>query len=179
MQYTYPDSADEDASVKATGEPKPIPLSQRLRSLQAELASLENEIADPSNPLLAKEREESNLDPGELLRGLVDVRSRLEKIVKEKEGRARLVDNILHDDDESQEKPKAEEEHHAKVEQTKTVVASMVDVDRRVEALEKLIGSSNATLDDVRAILALSTSSLLTTRRPHPSRRPFFLWSPS
>lgn len=154
--YTYPDSDDPSSPVDATGEPKPLPLSQRLRTLQAELASLENELSDPSNPLLEKEREESNVDPGELLRGLVDVRSRLDKIVKEKEGRARLVGNILHED---QQPPKERgntqgseqpQDKEAKPEPAKSVVQNLVDVDRRVEELEKLVGSSNTGLDDVR-----------------------------
>jgi nuclear migration protein JNM1 len=142
--------------VDATGEPKPLPLSQRLRALQAELASLENELSDPSNPLLEKEREESNVDPGELLRGLVDVRSRLDKIVKEKEGRARLVGNILHEDQQpSKERGKTQGSEHpqdneAKPEPAKSAVQNLVGVDRRVEELEKLVGSSNTGLDDVR-----------------------------
>ncbi|TEB37552.1 hypothetical protein FA13DRAFT_1726667 [Coprinellus micaceus] len=144
--YTYPDSDDPSSPVDATGEPKPLPLSQRLRALQAELASLENELSDPSNPLLEKEREESNVDPGELLRGLVDVRSRLDKIVKEKEGRARLVGNILHEDQQpSKERGKTQGPNRN---QAKSAVQNLVGVDRRVEELEKLVGSSNTGLDD-------------------------------
>ena len=154
--YTYPDSDDPSSPVDATGEPKPLPLSQRLRALQAELASLENELADPSNPLLEKEREESNVDPGELLRGLVDVRIRLDKIVKEKEGRARLVGNILHENRQpSKERgntqgPEQTQDKEIKSEGVKSAVQSLVDVDRRVEGLERLVGSSNTGLDDVR-----------------------------
>ncbi|KAJ3539268.1 hypothetical protein NMY22_g4817 [Coprinellus aureogranulatus] len=170
--YTYPDSDDPSSPVDATGEPKPLPLSQRLRVLQAELSSLENELADPSNPLLEKEREESNVDPGELLRGLVDVRSRLDKIVKEREGRAKLIGNILHDDQqlskhqghpENSEQPQQE----TKTEPAKSAVQTLVEVDRRVEELERLVGSSNASLDDVRDFLYLNLT-LSQRMRPCP-----------
>lgn len=153
--YEYPDSGDEESTSGSKGSQKPLPLSQRLRSLQAELASLEHELSDPSNPLLQKETQEADVDPGELIRGLVGVRSRLDKIVKEKEGRARLVDNILHEDDQGA-KPTSKIESNVqaevsevKNETAKSTVHSLVDVDRRVEELEKLIGSSNAGLDDV------------------------------
>lgn len=152
--YTYPDSDDPSSPIDATGDPKPLPLSQRLRALQAELSSLENELADPSNPLLEKEREESHVDPGELLRGLVDVRSRLDKIVKEKEGRAKLIGNILHADQQPS-KPRGnlegseQAQQETKSDPAKSAVQSLVEVDRRVEELERLVGSSNASLDDV------------------------------
>jgi len=167
LLYAYPDSGDENesrATADRTETSKPLPLSQRLRALQAELSSLEGELADPSNPLLQQEREESNVDPGELLRGLVDVRSRLGKIVKEKEGRAKLVDNLLH---ESKNEIKAAEVEapsnpEAKAESPKSGVQRLVEVDRRVEELERLVGSSSMSLDDVR-----STESVLSLKCAH------------
>ncbi|KAF6760029.1 Dynamitin-domain-containing protein [Ephemerocybe angulata] len=153
--YAYPESDEDPTSpVDATGAPKSLPLSQRLRSLQAELSSLEHELSDPSNPLLQKEREETNVDPGELIRGLVDVRSRLDKIVKEKEGRARLVGNIMHDTQDSgkeQDQPGSggnAESKDSLPASTKTDVQTLVEVDKRVEELERLVGSSNMSLDD-------------------------------
>src|SRR5258708_4155814 len=93
LLYAYPSSSSSSRSSSPEGRPaqtqKPIPLSQRLRALQTELTALEHELADPSNPLLHKEREES-VDPGELIKGLVDVRGRLDKIRKDKEGRGKL-----------------------------------------------------------------------------------------
>ena len=88
-QYAYPPSPEgSPLLLDPTSGTRPIPLSQRLRALQNELLALENELADPANPLLQKEREEEHVDPGELIRGLVDVRTRLDKIKKGKEGRA-------------------------------------------------------------------------------------------
>ena len=67
--------------------------------MQAELDSLEAELADPTNPLLQEQEDDqenkTQLDPGELMRGLVDVRGRLEKVKKGREGRGKLVGAIL------------------------------------------------------------------------------------
>lgn len=126
------------------------PLSQRLRALQSELASLEEELSDPSNPLLQKERDEESLDPGELIRGLVDVRGRLEKIRKEKEGRSKLVGVIIGDTG-SVDRGEQDKENQ-RIEDTKPssdkTLHSVVDMDRRVGELEKLVGASSATLDE-------------------------------
>lgn len=151
--YAYPDSPDGPSSPVDDDTPKALPLSQRLRALQAELASLEGELADPTNPLIQREREELNVDPGELIRGLVDVRSRLDKIVREKEGRARLVDNLVHAGGvkggvETLKQP-AEEKEKTNAAPAQSAVQSLVDVDRRVEELEKVVGSSNTSLDEV------------------------------
>ncbi|KAF8160980.1 Dynamitin-domain-containing protein [Crassisporium funariophilum] len=155
-QYAYPPSPNSPSSpTDPSGTPRPVPLSHRLRTLQIELSALEHELADPSNPLLQKEREEENLDPGELIRGLVDVRTRLDKIRKGKEGRARLVGVVLEEDHSrlddikkvdkgDQEKGEPEDKHASKSE-----MQIMVDVDRRVGELESLIGSSSAALDEV------------------------------
>jgi nuclear migration protein JNM1 len=159
--YAYPPSPDSPTSPATH---RPVPLSHRLRALQSELAALETELADPSNPLLAKEREEDNVDPGELIRGLVDVRGRLEKISKGKEGRGRLVNVVLGNGEiEVQEDGKKwsdgvqkEEEGgksgDGKKDQEKGKapdVRSVVEMDRRVGELEKLVGSSSTTLDEV------------------------------
>jgi nuclear migration protein JNM1 len=95
-QYVYPPSPS--SPTDSQNILRPVPLSHRLRSLQTELSALEHELADPSNPLIQREREEENVDPGELIRGLVDVRTRLDKIRKVKEGRARLVGAVLEGD---------------------------------------------------------------------------------
>ncbi|KZP34195.1 hypothetical protein FIBSPDRAFT_809236 [Athelia psychrophila] len=152
--YAYPPSPDSGPTSPSNAH-RPIPLSQRLRALQSELASLEVELADPSNPLLAREREEDSVDPGELIRGLVDVRGRLEKISKGKEGRGRLVNAVMGQGD-VDVKPS---DHHAGSEEVETEkpeqdnvsapdAHAVVEMDRRVGELEKLVGSSNTALDE-------------------------------
>jgi nuclear migration protein JNM1 len=153
--YAYPPSPDSPTSPTTH---RPVPLSQRLRALQNELAALETEIADPSNPLLAKEREQDNVDPGELIRGLVDVRGRLEKISKGKEGRGRLVNVVLGNEevehredgrkvDGVQKDGEGKRKDHEKGKAPD--VRSVVEMDRRVGELEKLVGSSSTALDEV------------------------------
>lgn len=147
-----------------------MPLSHRLRTLQSELAALEVELADPSNPLLAREREEDNVDPGELIRGLVDVRGRLEKISKGKEGRGRLVNAVMgHGEMEPREEGKNERNRDQEIAKNADGkqdsgapdVRSVVEMDRRVGELEKLVGSSSTALDEVRYPSPLTLSTLL------------------
>jgi len=153
--YAYPPSPTSPSlELDPSGVSRPIPLSQRLRSLQNELSALENELADPSNPLLQREREEQNLDPGELIRGLVDVRTRLDKIKKGKEGRARLVGAIVGQDSntvETDDKNGTKDHSTAaavKV-QPKSEIQTMVEIDQRVGELEHIVGSSSTILDEV------------------------------
>ena len=115
---------------------------------------MESELADPSNPLIQKEREEQNVDPGELIRGLVDVRSRLHKIKKGKEGRARLVGAILEsegttEDGTSTTREEKETKREDKAAPPKTELQTMVDLDKRVGQLEGLVGASSTALDEV------------------------------
>lgn len=117
---------------------------------------MENELADPANPLIQKEREEEHVDPGELIRGLVDVRTRLDKIKKGKEGRARLVNVVLDggfskDEDEAII-TKATESKNLLSEQDASVKSEMqvmVEIDQRVGELERIVGSSTTALDEV------------------------------
>jgi nuclear migration protein JNM1 len=124
--------------------------------LQTELSSLELELADPSNPLIQREREEENVDPGELIRGLVDVRTRLDKIRKVKEGRARLVGAVLEGDSlpKDQGNKKLEEDKATDIDDKLNLINSemqtMVSIDQRVRELETIIGSSNMSLDEVQ-----------------------------
>ncbi|PPQ89560.1 hypothetical protein CVT25_012232 [Psilocybe cyanescens] len=152
--YAYPPSPTSLTSpLDPSGISRHIPLSHRLRTLQTELTALESELADPSNPLIHREREEENVDPGELIRGLVDVRSRLDKIKKGKEGRARLVGAVLDDDVPD---PKDTEKEIGNQEQQvsnvkvlpKTEMQTMIEMDRRVGELEHIVGSSSMTLDE-------------------------------
>ena len=156
--YEYPASVDSISQEDGTDAPRSVPLSHRLRALQSELLSLENELADPANPLLQKEREAENVDAGDLIRGLVDVRSRLDKIKKGKEGRAKLVEQVLETDEvhahtlpsKSPEKP-APTPGDVKV-APKSEAETMVDLDRRVRDLEGLVGSSGTALDEVMSL---------------------------
>ena len=150
--YAYPPSPDSPTGL---GSSRPLPLLHRLRTLQGELSALEIELADPSNPLLVKEIEDDNVDPGELIRGLVDVKARLEKIRKGREGRGKLVNAVLHQerdseapDDKDQAKDGVDSDKQG-VAGTKPQIKSMLDLDRRVGELEKVIGSSSATPDEV------------------------------
>ncbi|KAF8891703.1 Dynamitin-domain-containing protein [Infundibulicybe gibba] len=149
--YTYPPSPSSPSSpTDLSAATKPVPLSQRLRALHQELSALEVELADPSNPLLQKE-DEDNVDPGELIRDLVDVRTRLDKIRKGKEGRGRLVGVVLGDGEEpkQQDSGTAVKENVVSEEKgRKSEMRSIIDMDKRVQDLEKLVGSSNAGLDE-------------------------------
>jgi len=125
--------------------------------LQSELASLETELADPANPLLARDREESHVDPGHLLKGLVDVKARLAKFSASNEGRVRLVQGVLQDPppiahtaETFPEKNGSDVNKKAKEPQQSLETArDVAEVDRRVGELEKLVGSASTSLDEV------------------------------
>lgn len=141
-----------------------------MRTLQAELDSLEAELADPSNPLLhGDENGGAQIDPGELMRGLVDVRGRLDKVKKAKEGRGRLVGVILNQDKEvgelkrdlsrarskdatrSKDVEPGESKDKTEAKDDEEDSAALAELDRRVGELEDLIGSSSVALDEVSA----------------------------
>lgn len=161
--YVYPPSPDSPSSpVDHSGAQRPVPLSHRLRALNAELTALENELADPANPLLQKEREEENVDPGELIKELVVVRGRLDKIRKGHEGRGRLIGVVLEKDRQESDLGEEETDESEEEEDTKGPEASkmrnLIEIDKRVGELEKLIGSSNAALDEVCSTAHISRS---------------------
>ena len=104
------------------------------------------------------------MDPGGLIRGLVDVRGRLEKISKGKEGRGRLVNVVMGNGEidiagdgkkmvdgiqkggegrKSGDRKKDHEKGQA------PDIRTVVEMDRRVGELEKLVGSSSTALDEV------------------------------
>ena len=123
---------------------------------------MENELSDPTNPLLRKEKEAGNADPGELIRSMVDVKRRIEKISKAKEGRGKLVSQMLGESDaEDAEEPGVapEKEAVSKAQlvppKSKTPEArDIAEMDKRVGELEKLVGSSSTALDEVRHVYA-------------------------
>ncbi|KAI0082026.1 hypothetical protein K474DRAFT_1655955 [Panus rudis PR-1116 ss-1] len=160
VQYTYPPSPDSSGRTSPVLSTPALPLSMRLKRLQAELASLETELADPSNPLLHKEREEGHVDPGELIKAMVDVKGRLEKIAKVKEGRGKLVSIVL---DEAKEASANDPEvhihdmdvngsgkgkHDGEDGKPKSEVKEMAEIDQRVGELERIVGSSTITVDE-------------------------------
>lgn len=100
------------------------------------------------------------------MRGLVDVRGRLEKVKKGKEGRGRLV-GVLTEGEESLKRDLSEA-RTAAVQKTEEPTESasvpakdedeqvvMAEMDRRVGELETLIGSSSIALDEVRCIATI------------------------
>ena len=128
---------------------------------------MEAELADPTNPLLQAEEtgDGAQIDAGILMRGLVDVRGRLEKVKKGKEGRGRLVGVLTEGEEASKrdssesrlaaqktEEPSESSTAPAKDEDEQVVMA---ELDRRVGELENLIGSSSIALDEVRRIATI------------------------
>ena len=177
VQYVYPPSPTSNSPSRPSSPGQgtsSLPLSQRLRLLQAEVAALEVELSDPTNPLLRKEKEAGHAaDPGELIRGMVDVKRRIEKISRAREGRGRLVSVVLGESDVEEDivkiaeptpKPKKKEGEEGKdgeAQKTKPQlvlpaepkapeVRDIAEMDRRVGELEKLVGSSSTALDEVR-----------------------------
>ncbi|KAG0708338.1 Dynamitin-domain-containing protein [Suillus ampliporus] len=147
-RFTYPPSSSSSPSRSPSPSRRPLPA--RLRALQAELAALEGEVADPSNPALKAE----GVDAGEMIRGLVDVRRRLEKVRMGREGRGRLVGVVLGDGGKESGEEDAEQTHSVndKAKESKgegvPEVRSVAEMDKRVGELEKLVGSVGATLDE-------------------------------
>ena len=132
--------------------------------LQAELTALEAELEDPSNPALQAREKNGGaaVDPGEMIRGLVDVRRRLEKVRRGREGRGRLVGVVLgtgvggersesEDEDEDEDRHDGQQQGKGGIKgSVDPDVKSIVEMDKRVGELEKLVGSVSATLDEVR-----------------------------
>ncbi len=156
IQYTYPPSPTDSGRNSPMSATPSLPLSQRLRRLEAELAIVETELQDPSNPLLQHEKD---VDPGELVKRMVSAKRRLDKISKVKEGRGKLVSVILgevepaEEDEDPEQLKKASDDNEEKededVKTSKGEVKDITEMDRRVGELEKIVGSSSATLDEV------------------------------
>ncbi|KAF5370871.1 hypothetical protein D9758_002071 [Tetrapyrgos nigripes] len=147
-QYAYPPSPAPSSS--SAEEPShPVLLSHRIRKLQAEMTALEQELADPSNnPLLQQEKEHDNFDFGEMLRGMTDVKARLDKIKKEKEGRGKLVGVILGEKMTAKDEDKGAKPTEARDTTTQPDFQNVAEMDRRLGELEKLVGSSTSILDE-------------------------------
>ncbi|KAI9572067.1 hypothetical protein HD554DRAFT_2015348 [Boletus coccyginus] len=152
-RYVYPPSSSSSSERSRSSSRSPtrrLPLPARLRALQADLAALEAELEDPSNPALqAREKDGEGVDPGEMIRGLVDVRRRLEMVRREREGRGRLVGVVVGESDDG---GRDDRDEHDREERVRVDVAGkarrIVEMDKRVGELEKLVGSVSATLDE-------------------------------
>jgi len=147
-RYAYPPSpTSSDPPESPTRGPPP--LSYRLRTLQAELSALEADISDPTNPLLVNEQD-SGIDPGELLRGLVDVRGRLGKINGTKTGRGKLVNAVIDGMRPSLPDPNLTDSTPVGQRAERQVnPQDLAKLDERVGELESAIGSSTTSLDEV------------------------------
>ncbi|KAH8979119.1 Dynamitin-domain-containing protein [Lactarius akahatsu] len=155
--YKYPPS--RTPSPTPTHPPS---LALRLKLLQSELTSLESELADPASPLLVRDREQGQVDPGDLLKGLVDVKARLAKFSAGHEGRARLVQDVLRDPPPTDQVAETTPDKNASADgeeakashKTPETAKSISEMDRRVGELEKLVGSASTSLDDSSAMPA-------------------------
>lgn len=106
-------------------------------------------MSDPTNPLLVHDQD-SGIDPGELLRGLVDVRGRLERINDIKTGRGKLVNAVI--DGGRPGLPDAAPVDSTSVgNRTESQVnpQDLAELDERVGELESVVGSSSTSLDEV------------------------------
>ena len=117
---------------------------------------METELADPANPLLARDHEQRNVDPGELLKGLVDVKTRLGKFSVGHQGRVRLVQGVLqdpppvnHDTETVSEKNGDVDKDAKEPHKSLDTARGVAELDRRIGELERLVGSASTTLDEV------------------------------
>lgn len=106
-------------------------------------------MSDPTNPLLVH-GQDSGIDPGELLRGLVDVRGRLERINDIKTGRGKLVNAVI-DGGRPGLPDTAPVDSTSVGNRTESQVnpQDLAELDERVGELESVIGSSSTSLDEV------------------------------
>ncbi|KAH7335935.1 Dynamitin-domain-containing protein [Rhizoctonia solani] len=133
--YSYPDS-----SYSSSRSPSPsrsnLPLAQRIDLMKHELAQLEAEASEI-------DRKD---EPTELIRELSDMRGRLTGIGS----RTRLINAMAN----SKHKEKAKPESDAPMKnvghqpEIARAEGGVVDMDRRIAQLEKLIGASGTSLDE-------------------------------
>lgn len=117
--------------------------------LNHELASLETELSDPSNPALREDNGEL-ADPGVLMKGLLDVRKRLEKVTKPHEGRGKLIEKLINPQSIDKDAvPSPGKEETIPIKYSRHDGTDIASMDKRVGELELLVGSSSTTLDEV------------------------------
>jgi nuclear migration protein JNM1 len=101
----------------------------------------------------------SGVDPGELLRGLVDVRGRLEKINGNKTGRGKLVNAVMDGGRPALlDAGPTDSTSAAKKAERLVSTQDLAELDERVGELESVIGSSTTSLDEVCTLNSPDTS---------------------
>lgn len=174
IQYTYPpspSSSDEhDSPARHWSSAQKLSFAQRVQLLKSEVAALEQELASQEKD---KQPQEGHFGPAELIRELADVKVRLNKVGltgKKDAGRSKLVSTVLLEGTgQTETKPEHKEvaeEQKADIKEN-DMVAFTTDIDRRLGALEKAIGSSTTTLDEVCLTECISSSVLTSYRHPH------------
>lgn len=180
-----------------------VSLATRLANLKAELSALENELGDQKEgspgfeddeePVVVGEETAADdkpkkhahghghVEPGELIKEVVDVKARLEKIGKLKEGRTgreKLVSAVLQGAGEQVSTAgksdigyeREEKEDVAKDDKEKESVPlklearDIADMDRRLGELERAVGSSSTSVDEVRPMHCYEHVGCLTIR---------------
>jgi len=94
--------------------------------------------------------QDSGIDPGELLRGLVDVRGRLERINGTKTGRGKLVSAVIDGGRPGLlDTAPTDSTSTGKGADRQVGPQDLAELDERVGELESVIGSSTTSLDEV------------------------------
>ena len=116
------------------------------------------------------DRSQGHAEPGELIKEVVDVKARLEKINKLKDaktGREKLVSAVLQGVGErsgsgtaqEEDTEVAEKEVKGEAKTTRMEVRDIAEMDRRLGELERAVGSTSTTADEVCISISVLTSS--------------------
>ncbi|KAG8967056.1 hypothetical protein FRC03_010804 [Tulasnella sp. 419] len=148
--YTYPPSPDQSPSRSPSPRRGP-PIQARLQALQHELAALESELSDPATAVTTDTGDDGEpaIDPGEMLKGLVEARNRLSSLSRDREiliERA-ISAGKIHKKQLSTESAKAISPK-TEGQRPPAEVKTLAELDQRVAELEKMIGTSGASLDE-------------------------------
>ncbi|QRV96628.1 dynamitin domain-containing protein [Ceratobasidium sp. AG-Ba] len=147
--YSYP-SSTPSTSRSASPSKDDLPLSERIAAMKRDLIVLEAEAARGLD---------AGAEPSDLMKELSDVRGRLARVG----GRARLVQAVVNGKSQPVD---GSNESGARVKPEISaggaVGGGVVEMDRRIAQLEKLVGSSGTSLDE--------SSSLPQPLLPHLTR---------
>lgn len=118
---------------------------------------MENELSDPANPLLLEDVDGTKVDTAEMLKGLMDVRGKLTGLSAGYVGGRRhdLVEKAVNAGRTIGDKSSSPATPERQTGSTKAAASSgesktLKEMDHRVAELEQLIGSNNASMDEVR-----------------------------